>query len=67
MVILLMMVNWGLEAKKWQERKEALEALQTLLTQNPKLVSSDGFHELIGDLKKVFCFLESLISTIQIL
>lgn len=41
-----------IEAKKWQERKEALEALQNILTQNPKLANGD-YHELIGDLKKI--------------
>lgn len=41
-----------IEAKKWQDRKEALEALQNILTQNPKLANGD-YHELINDLKKV--------------
>lgn len=40
-----------LEAKKWQERKESLEALQTLL-QNPKLESGD-YGDLVKALKKV--------------
>lgn len=40
-----------LEAKKWQERKESLEALQTLL-QNPKLENGD-YGELVKALKKV--------------
>jgi cytoskeleton-associated protein 5 len=41
-----------LESKKWQDRKEALEALQGLLTANPKLVASD-YHEVLNELKKV--------------
>lgn len=40
-----------LEAKKWQERKESLEALQTLL-QNPKIESGD-YGEMVKALKKV--------------
>ncbi len=39
------------EAKKWQERKEALEAVQKL-TENPKLEQGD-FHDLVKTLKKV--------------
>ena len=41
-----------LESKKWQERKESLEALQNLLTANPKLAHSD-YHELLNSLKRV--------------
>lgn len=40
-----------LEAKKWQERKEALEALEPLL-QNPKLQNGD-YGDLVKALKKV--------------
>lgn len=40
-----------LEAKKWQERKESLEVLQTLL-QNPKIESGD-YGEMVKALKKV--------------
>lgn len=40
-----------LEAKKWQDRKESLEALQTLL-ENPKLESGD-YGDLVKALKKV--------------
>lgn len=40
-----------LEAKKWQERKESLEALETLL-QNPKLQSGD-YGDVVRALKKV--------------
>ncbi|XP_055712026.1 protein mini spindles isoform X3 [Phlebotomus papatasi] len=40
-----------LESKKWQERKEALEAIEPLV-QNPKLESGD-YGELIKALKKV--------------
>ncbi|XP_055592596.1 protein mini spindles isoform X2 [Uranotaenia lowii] len=39
-----------LEAKKWQERKEALEALETLL-QNPKLQPGD-YGDVVRALKK---------------
>ncbi|UYV60269.1 msps [Cordylochernes scorpioides] len=39
------------EAKKWQERKEALEALQTLAS-NPKLESGD-YGEVVRVLKKM--------------
>ncbi|XP_066556633.1 cytoskeleton-associated protein 5 isoform X2 [Amia ocellicauda] len=40
-----------IEAKKWQERKEALEALEILL-KNPKLENGD-FGDLVRALKKV--------------
>uniref|UniRef100_A0A8B9HZE3 Cytoskeleton associated protein 5 n=1 Tax=Astyanax mexicanus TaxID=7994 RepID=A0A8B9HZE3_ASTMX len=40
-----------IEAKKWQERKEALEAVETL-TKNPKLESGD-YGDLVRALKKV--------------
>lgn len=40
-----------LEEKKWQERKESLDALETLL-QNPKLQTGD-YGELVRALKKV--------------
>lgn len=40
-----------LEAKKWQERKEALEALEILL-KNPKLESGD-YGEVVRALKKI--------------
>lgn len=39
------------EAKKWQERKEAMELLQPL-TQNPKLEQGD-YHDLMKALKKI--------------
>lgn len=39
------------EAKKWQERKEALEAVE-LLVKNPKLESGD-YADLVKVLKKV--------------
>lgn len=39
------------EAKKWQERKEALEALETLV-QTPKLQSGD-YADLVKTLKKI--------------
>ncbi len=40
-----------IEGKKWQDRKEVLEALQNLLTQNQRLLPTD-YHELVTDLKK---------------
>ncbi|KAJ8349386.1 hypothetical protein SKAU_G00245160 [Synaphobranchus kaupii] len=40
-----------IEAKKWQERKEALEAIETLI-KNPKLESGD-YGDLVRALKKV--------------
>jgi len=39
------------ESKKWQERKEALDALQKL-AESPKLESAD-YSELVRTLKKV--------------
>ncbi|XP_045625403.1 cytoskeleton-associated protein 5 isoform X3 [Procambarus clarkii] len=39
------------EAKKWQDRKEAMEALQPL-TQNPKLEQGD-YHDLMKALRKI--------------
>ena len=39
------------EAKKWQERKEALEAIETL-AKNPKLENGD-YGDLVRALKKV--------------
>lgn len=41
------------EAKKWQERKEALEALE-VLAKNPKLENGD-YGDLVRALKKVKC------------
>lgn len=39
------------EAKKWQERKEALEAVEVLI-KNPKLENGD-YGDLVRALKKV--------------
>ncbi|XP_065221041.1 protein mini spindles isoform X2 [Planococcus citri] len=41
-----------IEAKKWQERKEALDAVEQLLTNAPKLESGD-YGDLVRALKKV--------------
>lgn len=41
-----------LEAKKWSERKEALEVLEKLLSAAPKIESAD-YLELVKTLKKV--------------
>jgi hypothetical protein len=40
------------EAKKWQERKEALDCLNELVTKNPKLEAGD-YGDLVKLLKKV--------------
>ena len=39
------------EAKKWQERKEALEALKKL-SESPRLADGD-YHDVVRTLKKV--------------
>lgn len=44
-----------LEAKKWQERKEAMDELDKLVTQNPKLEGND-YGDLVRTLKKVIFF-----------
>ena len=41
------------ESKKWQERKEALEALQNILQKSPRLQTAD-YYELVNDLQKVW-------------
>ena len=41
-----------LEAKKWQERKEVLDALLTLMQKNPRLVVTD-YYEIVNDLQKL--------------
>lgn len=41
-----------LEAKKWQERKEVIEMLESLLIKAPKLEGGD-YWELVRALKKV--------------
>lgn len=41
-----------IEAKKWQERKEVLDALDQLLTNAPKLEGGD-YGDLVRALKKV--------------
>src|SRR5699024_4256940 len=43
----------ALEAKKWQERKEALEKLQQLLEANPKLVTTADYGEMMKNLKRI--------------
>lgn len=51
-----------LEAKKWQERKEALEALDALV-KNPKLENGD-YGDVVRALKKVWVSLLLHISII---
>ena len=41
------------ESKQWKDRKEVLDDLLTLLTQNPKLAPDADYYELIKALKKV--------------
>jgi cytoskeleton-associated protein 5 len=42
------------EEKKWQERKEAVDALLLILQKTPRLVKDvDIYHELLGTLKKL--------------
>lgn len=41
-----------LEAKKWQERKEAIDMLEGILSKAPKLESGE-YGELVRTLKKV--------------
>lgn len=50
---ILITLHWcpQVEAKKWQERKEAMEVLLPL-TQNPKLETGD-YNDLMKALKKV--------------
>jgi cytoskeleton-associated protein 5 len=44
------------QSKKWQERKDALDALLGLLTANPRLCMNTQFSEVINVLKGVsFC------------
>ncbi|PIC44433.1 hypothetical protein B9Z55_004801 [Caenorhabditis nigoni] len=43
----------NIESKKWQERKEALEGLQQLLTANPKLDPKANYGALVERLQKV--------------
>ena len=40
------------EAKKWQERKEALEKLQEIIEKNPRIVPGD-YADLVRQLKKM--------------
>lgn len=50
------------EAKKWQERKEAVDELETLLQKSPKLESGD-YGDLVRALKKVIVQVFSYIVT----
>lgn len=45
-----------LESKKWSERKEKLEELEKLLSDNPRLETNGAYGELISVLKKVSNF-----------
>lgn len=42
-----------IEAKKWQERKDALEKLQQLLESNPKLATNVDYSELMKQIKRI--------------
>ncbi|CAF4825090.1 unnamed protein product, partial [Rotaria sp. Silwood2] len=42
-----------IESKQWKERKEVLDDLLTLLTQNPKPTPEVDYFELIKALKKI--------------
>jgi hypothetical protein len=53
-----------LEAKKWQERKEALDELEKLIVQNPKLEGND-YGDLVRTLKKVL-FVHYLLPTLRL-
>ena len=41
------------ESKKWQERKEALEALSALLEANVRLSTKASYGEILGSLQTV--------------
>ena len=41
------------ESKQWKDRKEVLDELSTLLTQNPKLAPDGDYFELVKALSKV--------------
>lgn len=55
-VLICHFTSFSQEAKKWQERKEALEAVETL-TKNPKLENGD-YGDLVRALKKVEVLVE---------
>lgn len=42
-----------LESKKWQERKEALEQLQGLLANNPRLSTKANYGEIVNTMQLV--------------
>ncbi len=52
------------EAKKWQERKEAMDLLQQL-TSNPKLETGD-YSELVKTLRKAIYTIISFISSVGV-
>ncbi|KAL3095609.1 hypothetical protein niasHT_024435 [Heterodera trifolii] len=45
-------LNFNFESPKWQEKKEALDALQQLLSQTPRLADSPNYREVIEHLTK---------------
>lgn len=47
----------GVESKKWIERRDALQMLLTLCTDNPKLDPKASYGEHVAILKKVLSFL----------
>lgn len=43
----------GLSSSKWMDRRDALQSLKSLLTDNPKLESGVDYHDLNSELRKV--------------
>lgn len=43
----------GIESKKWQERRDALQSLLTLCTENPRLCPKANYGEHVALLKKI--------------
>ncbi|VDN25968.1 unnamed protein product [Gongylonema pulchrum] len=43
----------GVESKKWQERRDALQLLLTLCTENPRLCPKANYGEHVALLKKI--------------
>ena len=54
-------------SKKWQERKEALESLLTLATDNPRLDPNSNYNELMNTVAKVYFVIKEMGLTILLL